>query len=80
MRCVLKDTTQRYKSLTGFSVCALHAICVIRSICCLTVTKTGIYIISSLPQGKYIELRSNISQNHSQKFNMASFEIVKTDV
>ena len=47
--------------------------------------ENGIYIISRLPQGKhiefyvvkYIELRSNISQNHSQKLNTLSFDIVK---
>ena len=40
-RCVLKDTTQRYKSLTGFLICALHSICVTRAICCLSATKMG---------------------------------------
>jgi len=72
MRCTLKDTTQRYKSLSGFSIY-------------LTVRykaapfdmffgRYRIYIISRLPQGKHIEFYKvkYIANYHSQKFNVFS--------
>ena len=68
MRCTRKDTTQRYKSLAGFSICTIVLdMCYAHD---MSFGRDRIYIISRLPQGKhiefyevkYIELRSNISQ------------------
>ena len=68
MRCTLKDTTQRYKSLTGFAIYLM-----VRYKATpfdMSFGQDGIYIISRLLIGKhiefyevkYIELRSNISR------------------
>ena len=56
----------RYKSLSGFLICAMRSICAIHSIC--PARQEDLYhigycrYISFLPPGKNIELRSNISK------------------
>ena len=87
MRCILKDTTQRYKSLTGFAIYLM-----VRYKATpfdMSFGQDGIYIISRLLIGKhiefyevkYIELRSNISPYTILKnIIFSSFKIVKTDV
>ncbi len=79
MRCICKNTTQRYKSLTGFEIFfAYLAVSEIYKTRYKAVPcdmpfgrEKRIYIISRLPIGKhiafykvkYIELQSNISQS-----------------
>ena len=68
MRCTLKDTTQRYKSLSGFSI--YLTVRYKATPFDMSFGQDGIYIISRLLIGKhiefyevkYIELRSNISR------------------
>ena len=78
MRCTLKDTTQRYKSLSGFSI--YLTVRYKAAPVDMSFGRYRIYIISRLPQGKhiefykvkYIELRSNISRITILKNSMYS--------
>ena len=78
MRCTLKDTTQRYKSLLGFSI--YLTVRYKAAPFDMSFGRYWIYIISRLPIGKhiefykvkYIELRSNISRITILKNSMYS--------
>ena len=78
MRCTRKDTTQRYKSLSGFSI--YLTVRYKAAPFDMSFGRYRIYIISRLPQGKhiefykvkYIELRSNISRITILKNSMYS--------
>ena len=87
MRCTLKDTTQRYKSFSGFLIYLTVRYKAVPFD--MSFGQDGIYIISRLLIGKhiefyevkYIELRSNISPYPILKnIIFSSFKIVKTDV